>query len=157
MRYVHAIDGNVAATIDSTGRVSLGHEPGPIIGLVRASDVYADEAGADLIGHVEPEGRIVDAEHNFVGSVDVHGRVTDRSGRVVGRADRPVDGVVLLLLVGRVAPAVLASPNPSPAPTETIMDETLALAEESASPGVRKNYKPLSDEDVLGVPHKKKK
>ena len=37
-----------------------------------------------------------------------------------------------------------------------MMDDVLALSDDDASPGVRKNYKPLTDDEVMGKPFKEK-
>jgi hypothetical protein len=157
MRYAYTSDGNVAATIDSSGRVSLGSEPGPVIGLVRGdTDVFGDEAGGEWLGCIDPDGRIVDASRDLVARVDIYGRVIDRIGRVVGKVDKPVDGAVLVLVVGRESPQLLSPPPPAEARGTTIMEEALELGDQHAKPGIRKDYKPLTDADVFGTPHKKK-
>ena len=97
----------------------------------------------------------IDARHEFVGSVDVSGRVLDMTGRTVGTASQAVDGAALLLLIGNLAPASIAPPSPPPEAASTMMDEVLAISDETTSPGVRKNYKPLTDDDVIGKPFKK--
>lgn len=157
MRYVYGADGNVAAAIDSSGRVTLGIEPGATVGLVSSdTDVFAGEAGAQWLGRIDADGRVFDAQYQFVGSVDAKGLVMDMTGRLVGTAAQPVDGAALLLLVGSLAPEALARPAPPADKSTTVMDEVIALSEENAAPGIRKTYKPLTDEDVHGIPHKKK-
>ena len=158
MRYVYGSDGNVAATVDSSGRVTLGVEPGAIVGLVRGdTDVFAGEAGAEWLGRVDSDRRVFDTQHQCVGSVDVNGRILDVTGRMVGTAHTAIDGAALLLLVASLAPDAVAAPLPPPSAASTMMDEVIAMSEESAQPGVRKNYKPLTDEEVFGKPHRKKK
>ena len=157
MRYVYGSDGNVAATIDSAGMVTLGSEAGAIVGVVRSdTDVFSGEAGAEWLGRVDSDRRVFDAQYQFVGSIDVSGRVHDVTGRLVGTAGQAVDGAALLLLVGKLAPDLLTPPSPPQSAQSTVMDEVIALAEEEAGPRVRRNYKPLTDEDVFGRPHKKK-
>ena len=158
MRYVYGADGNVAATIDSAGMVTLGSEPGAIVGVVRSdTDVFAGEAGAQWLGRVDSDRRIFDAQYQVVGSIDASGRVRDVTGRIVGTASEAVDGAALLLLAGSLAPDLLEPPRPPAAGQATVMDEVRELAGEDAGPRVRKNYKPLTDEDVFGRPHKPKR
>jgi hypothetical protein len=156
LRYVYGVTGNVAATIDSSGRVTLGTEPGEAIGIVQGdTTVFGDEAGAEKLGSIDPEGHIRDAQYQVVGNVDVIGRVTDMTGRMIGRAEFPIDGAVLLLLVVPVNPEA-AELAPPPDAVSTMMEEALSLAEEHAVPGVRKNYRKLTDEDVYGKAPPKK-
>ena len=151
MRYVYGIAGGIAATIDSSGIVTLGSEPGPPLGCVRGdTDVYADEVGAERLGGVDQDGRVRDAQFQIIGTVDASGRVIDTSSRVVGRVDRPVDAAVLLLLIAPNHPEAIAPPEPSSDDQATIMEETLSLAEEQSRPGIRKNYRKLTDADVYG-------
>ncbi len=155
MRYVYGRDGNVAATIDSAGRITLGVEPGAAVGVVRGdTDVFSGEAGAQWLGRVDSDRRVFDERYQCVGSIDVSGRVLDITGRLVGTASHAVDGAALLLLIGYLMPELLEPPAP-PAAAKTVMDEVFALADEDSGPGIRKNYKPLTDEDVFGRPHKK--
>jgi hypothetical protein len=153
VRYVYGISGNVAATIDSSGTITLGTEPGPTVGCIRAeTDVFADEAGAHRLGSIDPDLRIRDAQHQIVGSVDVSGRVSDSTGRTIGKAEFPVDGAVLLLLVAQLVPEAVELPPAPPESLTTMMEEALLMAEEHSVPGVRKNYRKLTDEEVLGKP-----
>jgi hypothetical protein len=152
VRYVYGINGEVAATIDSTGRVTLGGEPGPAIGLVRNdTTVYGDEAGAERLGAVDAENRIRDAQHQVVGWVDASGRIIDSTSRTVGHAELPIDGAVLLLLIAPRNPAAVEL-APPPEVSSTMMDDALALAEDHAMPGVRKHYRKLTDDEVYGKP-----
>lgn len=155
MRNVYGADGNVAARIDSSGRVSLGYEPGAVVGLVRSdTDVFAGEAGVEFLGRVDADGHVYDAQHQIVGSVDGSGRVLDVTARLVGTVELAVDGAALLLLVGQLAPDALRPPPP-PEPRRSIMEEALELADEDHFPGIRKNYRPLTDDEVFGKPFKK--
>jgi hypothetical protein len=157
MRHVYSANGTVVATIDSSGRVTLGADPGATVGLVRAdTDVFAGETGVEWLGRVDSDRRVFDARYQFVGSIDVSGRVTDQTGRLVGTASDAVDGAALLLLVATLAPDSVAAPASPPQTTSTVMDEVTALAEEQGGPGIRKSFKPLTDEDVYGKPHRKK-
>jgi hypothetical protein len=157
MRHVYGADGSVVATIDSSGRVTLGADPGAIVGLVRTdTDVFAGEAGVEWLGRVDSDRRVFDAQYQFVGSIDISGRVTDQTGRLVGTASDAVDGAALLLLVATLAPETVAPPELPPETESTVMDEVTALEEEHGRPGIRKTYKPLTDEDVFGKPHRKK-
>lgn len=158
MRYIYGVTGAIAATVDSSGIVTLGAEPGPPLGCVRASvEVYADEAGADRVGTVDADGRVRDVQYQIVGTVDASGRVSDSTGRVVGRVDYPVDGAVLLLLIAPQHPEVISPSAPPENERATIMEETMSLAEEQSRPGIRKNYRPLTDADVYGTPPPPKK
>lgn len=155
MRNVYGADGNVAARVDSSGRVSLGRESGAVVGLVRAeTDVFAGEAGVEFLGRVDSDGHVYDAQHQIVGSIDASGRVLDVTMRLVGTVEAAVDGAALLLLVGALDPDVLRPPPP-PEPSRSIMEEALELAQEDRFPGVRKNYRPLTDDEVFGKPFKK--
>ena len=158
MRFIYRMDGNVAATIDSVGRVTLGQGEGPVVGVIRGeTEVFGDEAGAELLGRIDSDRRIFDYRHEFVGSVDASGRVLDMTGRMVGSVHEAIDGAALLLLVGALAPEAVAPPAPPPEALSTMMDDVIALADdnEKAGPGIRKNVKPLTDEEVFGKPHKK--
>jgi len=153
MRSVYGIDGNVAATIDSSGHVMVGPDPGPIVGVILSdSEVYSGEAGDELLGRIDSDSNIVDAQYQLVASVDVNGRVRDTLGRPLGQVEQPVDGAVLVLLVGRIAPETISLPVPPSDAGATVMDEVLELADASSRPGIKKNYKPLTDADVLGSP-----
>jgi hypothetical protein len=151
MRYVYTADGNVAATIDSSGRVTLGTELGAVVGSVSKNEVFADEAGGERLGRVESDGRIFDVEHQFVGSVDANEHVRDAANRVIGKAEQAIDGAALILIVGRFNPNILEGPAPPPPSESTMMDEVMALAEENARPGIRKDFRPLTDADVSGT------
>jgi len=158
VRFVYRMDGNVAATIDSIGRVTLGQGAGAIVGVIRGeTEVFGDEAGAELLGRIDSDRRVWDARHEFVGSVDASGRVLDMTGRMVGSAHEAIDGAALLLLVGSLDPQAVAPPPPPPEALSTMMDEVIALADENekAGPGIRKNVKPLTDEEIFGKPFKK--
>lgn len=155
MRYVYGTDGNVVASIDALGRVTLGADAGEAVGLVRDADVYSGEAGNELLGRLSENRRVVSLRGEFVGSVDANGRVSDPTGRIVGAVDEPVDGAALLLLVAPINPQTIAPPTAPADSGSTIMDEVMSLSEENAQPGIRKNYKPLTDDDVFGTPYRK--
>lgn len=155
MRNIFGADGNVAARVDSSGRVSLGRESGAVVGLVRSQiEVFAGEAGVEFLGRIDADGRIYDAQHQIVGSVDASGRVLDVTKRLVGTVELAVDGAALLLLVGSLDPGALRPPPP-PEPKKSIMEEALELAQQDTFPGIRKNYRPLTDAEVFGKPFKK--
>jgi len=155
MRSIFGADGDIAATVDSIGRVSLGRQPGPIVGLIRSeTDVFAGEAGAEWLGRIDAEGHLFDAQYEIVGTGDASGRVVDVAARKVGTVEQPVDGAALILLVGSLAPDSL-SPPPAAERTRSIMDEALELAGEDRGPAIRKNYRPLTDDEVFGKPYKK--
>jgi hypothetical protein len=156
MRYVHGADGDVVATIDSSGRITLGMEPGAVVGIILSkTEVYADEAGAEWVGRIDPDRHIVNPEYEIVGTVDVSGRVLDPVGRTLGHVEEAVDGAVLILLIGRIRPEVISGPAPPGESEATMMDDVLELADEQKTPGVRKNFRPLTDAEVFGTPHKK--
>lgn len=155
MRNIFGADGNIAARVDSSGRVSLGFEPSAIVGLVRSeTDVFAGEAGVEWLGRIDADGRVYDAQHQVVGNVDASGRVLDVTARRVGTVELAVDGAALLLLVGPLSPDALRPPPP-PEPKRSIMEEAMELAAEDHYPGIRKNYRPLTDDEVFGKPFKK--
>lgn len=157
MRNIFGADGSIAARVDSSGRVSLGFEPSATVGLVRShTDVFAGEAGVEWLGRVDADGRVYDAQHQVVGNVDASGRVLDVTARLVGTVELAVDGAALLLLVGSLAPDALRPPPP-PEPKRSIMEEAMELASEDHYPGIRKNYRPLTDDEVFGKPFKKEK
>ena len=155
MRSIFGADGNIAARVDSSGRISLGRESGAVVGLVRSdTDVFAGEAGVVWLGRIDADGRIHDAQHQIVGNVDASGRVLDITARLVGTVEQAIDGAALLLLVGSLSPEVLLPPPP-PEPKKSIMEEAMELASEDHFPGIRKNYRPLTDDEVFGKPFKK--
>jgi len=155
MRNIYGADGNIAARVDSSGRVSLGFEPSATVGLVRSDiDVFVGEAGVEWLGRIDADGRVFDAQHQVVGNVDASGRVLDVTARLVGTVEVAVDGAALLLLVGALSPGSLQPPRP-PEPKRSIMEETMELADEDRYPGIRKNYRPLTDDEVFGKPFKK--
>lgn len=157
MRNIYGADGNVAARVDSSGRVSLGFEAGAIVGLVRSdTDVLAGEAGVEWLGRIDADGHVYDAQHQIVGSVDASGRVLDVTARMVGTVEQAVDGAALLLLVGALSPDTLRPPPP-PEQKRSVMEEAMELAEEDRYPGIRKNVRPLTDDEVFGRPFKKEK
>ena len=155
MRNIYGADGNVAARVDSSGRVSLGFEPSATVGLVRSdTDVFAGEAGIEWLGRIDADGHVYDAQHQIVGNVDASGRVLDMTARMVGTVEHAIDGAALLLLVGALSPDTLRPPPP-PETKRSIMEEAMELAEEDRYPSVRKNYRPLTDDEVFGKPFKK--
>ncbi|HEY7981037.1 MAG TPA: hypothetical protein VID19_06100 [Candidatus Eremiobacteraceae bacterium] len=125
MRPVYGTSGSVVAVVDSSGAVTLGDGPGPVIGAVRGNEIFGDEAGARLVGHVDSDGRVYDADHEIVGRVEASMLVADKYQSRAGRVFEAVDAGVLLLLVAeqdrepsRTAPPADADP--------TVMDELLA-------------------------------
>lgn len=137
MRPVYGAAGSVVAVVDSSGGVTLGDGPGPVIGAVRGNEIFDDEAGARLAGHVDSSGRVYDAAHEIIGFVDAAMLVADKHAARVGRVFEPVDAGVLLLLVGtaeREAPRI-APLDDDGAPT--VMDEVFAAESDSKRSGVR--------------------
>jgi hypothetical protein len=125
MRPVYGTSGLVVAVIDSSGAVTLGDGPGPVIGAVRGNEIFGDEAGARLVGHVDSDGRVYDADHEIVGRVEASLLVADKYQSRAGRVYEPVDAGVLLLLVDAQdrEPARAAPPSDK---EPTVMDELLA-------------------------------
>ena len=81
MRDIKGANGFVVARVDSSGMVTLGPDPGPIVGRVSSTgDVFGDDAGVQQLGRVDGEGNIIDAQRDILGKVDAWGRVHDRSG-----------------------------------------------------------------------------
>jgi hypothetical protein len=125
MRPVYGTSGSVVAVVDSSGAVTLGDGPGPVIGAVRGNEIFGDEAGARLLGHVDGDGRVYDADHEIVGRVEASLLVADKYQSRAGRVFEPVDaGVLLLLVAAQDRDASRAAPTPDGDPT--IMDEVLA-------------------------------
>jgi hypothetical protein len=125
MRPVYGTDGSIVAVVDSSGAVTLGDGPGPVIGAVRGTEIFGDEAGARLVGHVDSDGRVYDADHEIVGRVEASLLVADKFQSRAGRVFEPVDAGVLLLLVdARDRDPSRASPPSAGDPT--VMDELLA-------------------------------
>jgi hypothetical protein len=148
VREIKGVNGWVLARVDSSGRVTLGAEAGPIVGLVTArGEVYDDEAGAHQLGFVDGEGTVTNDQREILGKVDAWGRVHDRLGTLVGNVEKPCDAGVLML----IAQPVTSSPTQSAAPDERapLMDEALELGEAERFPKIRKDYKPLTDRDLF--------
>jgi len=125
MRPVYGTSGSVVAVVDSSGAVTLGDGPGPVIGAVRGNEIFGDEAGALLVGHVDSDGRVYDADHEIVGRVEASLLVADKFQSRAGRVFEPVDaGVLLLLVAAQDRDASRAAPTQDGDPT--IMDEVLA-------------------------------
>jgi len=148
VRDIKGANGFVVARVDSSGMVTLGPDPGPIIGRVSSTgDVFGDEAGVQQLGRVDGEGNIVDAQRDTLGKVDAWGRVHDRSGTLVGSVEAPVDAGVLMLIAQPVsAPSAAAA---SPDDRSALMDEALELGEAQRFPKVRRDFKPLTDRDLF--------
>ena len=137
MRPVYGAAGSVVAVVDSSGSVTFGDGPGPVIGAVRGNEIFDDEAGARSVGHVDSSGRVYDATHEVVGFVDASMVVTDKHASRVGRVFEPVDAGVLLLLVD---PAEREAPRIAPIDdrlSPTVMDEVLDAESASKRPGIR--------------------
>lgn len=148
MRDIKGANGFVVARVDSSGMVTLGPDPGPIVGRVlNTGEIFADEAGVQQLGKVDGEGTITDAEREILGKVDAWGHVHDRMGTLVGTVEHPADAGVLML----VAQPTSSQTAPA-APMEersALMDEALELGQAQRFPRVRKDYKPLTDRDLF--------
>jgi hypothetical protein len=128
--------------------VTLGPDPGPIVGRVSSTgEIFADDAGVQQLGKVDGEGVITGTEREILGKVDAWGHVHDRMGTLVGTVEHPADGGVLMLI------AQPASSQSAPAaPVEersALMDEALELGQAQRFPKVRTDYKPLTDRDLF--------
>jgi hypothetical protein len=111
--------------VDSSGAVTLGDGPGPVIGSVRGNEIFGDEAGSRSVGHVDGDGRVYDADHEIVGRVEASMLVADKHASRAGRVFEAVDAGVLLLLVPEQEGV---APRPVPHPSDdraTVMDEVL--------------------------------
>ena len=126
MRPVYGANGTIVAVVDSSGAVTLGDGPGPAVGAVRGNEIFCDQAGAQLAGHVDGEGRVYDSAHEIVGRVDSSLLVADKFDARAGRVFEPVDAGVLLLLVAEQDREMQRASAPSEDGGTTVMDEMLA-------------------------------
>ena len=150
MRQLRGPDDRVVASVDATGLLTLGTEPGPPIGLVQAKECFADTAGAQRIAHVDANGRVIGAEHETLGAVDVNGRVVDQNGTLRGYVEDPADAAALLAIVARYERLLPDAPSEASAP---LMDEVLDQMDKlTTEPPIQRPYKPLTDEDLFGKP-----
>ncbi len=148
MREIKGANGFVVARVDAEGQVTMGRDAGPISGRVGSKgEIYDDDAGVHQVGYVDGSGAVFDMRHETRGSVDSWGHVFNARGELVGSVTHPADAGVLLLLVDEAAYAL---PVPGAADTgSSLMDEALELAADVQRPGIRKDYKPLTDRDVF--------
>jgi hypothetical protein len=148
MRDVKGANGFVIGRVDASGNVTLGPDPGPIVGRVgEGGEIYDDDAGVHQVGRVDGEGTITDMRYELAGKVDAWGRVFTPLGELLGTVEKPRDAGVLVFLAGLVA-APPAEEQPVEEDT-SLMDEALDLAEEKRFPGVRKDAKPLTERDLF--------
>ena len=148
MRDVKGANGSIVARVDSSGNVTLGADPGPIVGrATNAGAVYDDEAGVHQVGVVDGEGTVFTMQREAIGKVDAWGRVYDRSGSLVGSVEKPVDAGVLMLVAEPVQASEPAKPSSEPG--SALMEEALELGDAQRYPTVRKDYKPLTDRDLF--------
>jgi len=163
MRNIRYSNGTVAAQVDAQGRITLGDGSGPSIGLIRHNlEVFADEAGAFRIARIDADGRVFNEQHEHIGHTNQSGVVHDRVARPVGLAQEPIDGAVLVLIHEGLLPAGgpsgpaqsdLSSSQSQPRVEPTVMDEVLTLSQDDPLyPGVRRNYRPLTDDELFGMP-----
>lgn len=149
MRDVKSANGFIVARVDSSGNVSLGPDPGPIIGRIGPNgEIYDDDAGVHQVGRVDGQGTISTTEFETVGRVDSWGRVYSTHGDFLGTVEATSDGGVLMFLT---QPAITTeSQTSSSKDSDALMEEALDLAnEQRQGPGVRKDYKPLTDRDLF--------
>ena len=149
MRDVKSANGFIVARVDSSGNVTAGPDPGPIIGRIGPNgEIYDDDAGVHQVGRVDGEGNISNTEFETVGRVDSWGRVYSAYGDFVGTVGASSDSGVLVFLMQPAAHT--ASPSESTKDSGALMAEALDLAnEQQHGPGVRKAYKPLTDRDLF--------
>jgi hypothetical protein len=126
MRPVYGETGAVVAIVDSSGGVTLGDGPGPVIGAVRGMEIFGDEAGSKLVGHVDSDGRVYDADHEIVGRVEASMLVADKYASRAGRVFETVDAGVLLLLVPPQTRDVNRDAPLAGETEATVMDEVFA-------------------------------
>ncbi len=148
MRDVKGANGFVIARVDASGNVTLGPDPGPIVGRVgEGGEIYDDDAGVHQVGRVDGEGTIFNASYEAVGKVDAWGRVYTPLGDLLGSVLKPRDAGVLIFLAGIVE---TEGTSETPADEDTsLMDEALGLAEDQRFPSVRKDAKPLTERDLF--------
>lgn len=154
MRDIKGANGFVVARVDSSGMVTLGPDPGPIVGRVSSTgEIFGDDAGVQLLGRVDGEGNVTDTARDVLGKVDAWGRVYERSGSLVGIVEHPTDAGVLMLIA---QPTTVASAQPASSVPEhsALMEEALELGEAQRFPRVRRDYKPLTDRELFmeGLP-----
>jgi hypothetical protein len=140
---VYGVTGSVVAVVDSMGAVTLGDGPGPVIGAVRGNEIFGDEAGAQLVGRVDSDGRVYDADYEIVGRVEASLLVADKHASRAGRVFELVDAGVLLLLVPaheREAPRVDPASGDGAA---TVMDEVFAAESSVRYSGPRGRREPF--------------
>jgi hypothetical protein len=147
MRDVKGANGFIVARVDASGNVSLGPEPGPLVGHVGESgEIFDDDAGVHQVGRVDGEGNVMDMRFVPLANVDSWGRVYTVDGQLLGTVEKPCDAGVLVFLAGQL-------PQPQPITPEqegaSLMSEALDLASEQSYPKVRKDYKPLTDRDLF--------
>ncbi len=155
MRDIIGANGEIVARIDSSGYVTLGPDPGPIVGLAASTgEIYDDEAGVHLVGRVSGDGQINNADYQPSGRVDSWGRVFDNIGCQLGKVEKPIDGGVLVFLT--LPPQATTAAPQADLKENALMSEAMELADEFNRPRVRKEYKPLTDRDLFieAVPRK---
>lgn len=148
MRDVKGANGFIVGRVDASGNVTLGPDPGPIVGRVgEGGDIYDDDAGVHQVGRVDGEGTISDLYYEPIGKVDAWGRVYTMLGELLGTVEKPRDAGVLIFLAGLV---VTPAAKDAPAEEDTsLMDEALDLAQEKRFPSIRRDAKPLTDRDLF--------
>jgi hypothetical protein len=147
MRDVKGANGFIVARVDASGNVSLGPEPGPLVGRVGENgEIFDDDAGVHQVGRVDGEGNVMDMRFVPLAKVDSWGRVHTVDGQLLGTVEKSCDAGVLVFLAGQL-------PQPQPITPEqedaSLMNEALDLASEQSYPKVRKDYKPLTDRDLF--------
>jgi hypothetical protein len=146
MRDVKGANGVIVARVDGAGNVMMGTEAGPVVGRVNNSgEIYDDDAGVHQVGRVEGDGTVVTMQYEPIAKVDSWGRVQAPDGELLGTVEKPCDAGALVFLTGLVTIPQVAAPK---AEDTSLMAEALDLGEQDF-PGVRKDYKPLTDRDLF--------
>jgi hypothetical protein len=137
MRPVYGESGAIVAVVESSRGVTLGDGPGPVIGAVRGMEIFGDEAGSRLVGHVDSDGRVYDAEHEIVGRVEASMLVADKYANRAGRVFETVDAGVLLLLVPLQSREIDRDAPLADETKATVMDEVFEAESGAKRNGVR--------------------
>ena len=150
MRQIYGPNGAVIGTVSSSGTVT-SEDSGIPLGLIRNDECFADAIGAQRLGFVDPDGRVIDNDHAVVGKVDATGTVRDAAGRAWGKVEEPRDAAALLFILKREEISGTSMPTIG---QTSVTDEFLDQMDssEEKEPHVKRNYRPLTDDDVYGRP-----
>jgi hypothetical protein len=146
MRDVKGANGVIVARVDGAGNVMLGTEAGPVVGRVSNSgEIYDDDAGVHQVGRVAGDGTIAGMQYEPIAKVDSWGRVHALDGELLGTVEKACDAGALVFLTGLVTIPQTSTPKVE---DTSLMAEALDLGDQTF-PGVRKDYKPLTDRDLF--------